>query len=233
MRLFTSDQLGLLQSPRLHVNLLATFFLDEGTYRFCDDIVDLTDGTDTYVGASALVSDIEFQSGSGISAEPVTLICDGQRMAQSGIHDPAKVLRDMMTYLHRQRRVDTAIGFRFADEERINIVLPITALKINNCQLVDQKIDITTESETSSKLIITLDSLAARYNRATFRTRSHEDQLEIDSTDNFFSFVASAAVTERTLYWGKTGPSGLATKGGIFGVGGPSWRGDAGRMVSV
>ena len=223
MRLFTAPQLALLASSSLHANLLVAFYLDEGTYRFCDDVVNLSDGTNTWTGASALVSDIEFQSGTGLAAEPVTIVCDGQRMAQSGISDPARVLSDMLGYLHRQRRVDTFIGLRAVTSETLNIVLPITALKINNVRLIDQRIDPIGSSETSSKLIITLDSLAARYGRSSFRSRTNEDQHEIDASDNFFSMVESTAQTERVLYWGKEGSSiSNAPIGSTIGL--PNWR---------
>lgn len=213
MRLLTAPQQALLAKGALRAHLLVAFFLDEGTYRFCDDVVDLFDGTNTWVGASSIFSDVEFTAGLGLAAEPITLICDGQRMVQSGITDPAKVLRDILTYLHRQRRVDMFLGLGDLNSEEINLVIPITAMKINYAVLVDERIDPLGDSETVSKLKIVLDSLASRYGRAPFRTRSHEDQKEIDATDNFFSFVQNASQTESTLYWGKNGPSGLSSRG--------------------
>lgn len=215
MRLFTAEQQALLAKDKLRAHLLVAFFLDEGTYRFCDDVLDLSDGTNTWIGASALVSGIEFTSGSGLAAEPITLVCDGNRMAQAGIDDPAAVLRDILGYLHRQRRVDTFLGLGDINSEEVNIVIPLAAMKINYAQLVDEKVDLLSGEETVSKLNIVLDSLASRYSKATFRTRSHEDQLEIDPTDNFFSFTQNASMTESTLYWGKASPNGLATNSGV------------------
>ena len=217
MRLLTAPQQALLSQSAIRAHLLIAFYLDQGTYRFCDDVVDLFDGTNTWIGASSILSEVEFTAGLGLAAEPITLICDGQRMVQAGITDPAAVLRDILGYLHRQRRVDTFLGLGALNSEEINLVIPITAMKINYAQLVDERLDPLGDSETVSKLKIVLDSLASRYSRAPFRTRSHEDQKEIDATDNFFSFVQNASQTESTLYWGKNGPAGLSTRGGIPG----------------
>lgn len=220
-RSFTTDQKTLLRSPSIKVRLLITFYLDEGTYRFCDDVVDVSDGTNTYIGASALLGDLEYKSGSGLAAEPVTLKIDGNRMTQYGVADPARALSDIMGYLHTQRRVDWSLGFAYADQQVMNIVVPIAAMKINNVRLIDEAIQAadSNSDKVEAKLEIVLDSLASRYNRATFRTRAHEDQLEIDPTDNFFSYVTAAATGEKTLYWGKDSPlAPTPAPRGLFGM---------------
>lgn len=211
MRYFTSDQLTLLNSPNLKARLLVAFYLDEGTYRFCDDVLDISDGTNTWIGASALISDIEYTSGSDLAAEPITLVCDGNRMAQAGIHDPARVLSDMLGFINRQRRVDYFIAFSTPEDEIVNIIIPVAAMKINYAQLVDAKIDFTSSGDITSQLRITMDSLAARYTSASFRVRSHQDQIEIDPTDQFFSLTANAVRTAPTLYWGKATPAGVSS----------------------
>lgn len=224
MRTLTAPQKALLRLPALKVRVLTTWYLDEGTYRFCDDIYDLTDGVDTWIGANALSNNLEVQSGRDLAAEPITLTIDGNRMTQAGIKDPAYVLRDMLTYLHHQRRVDFAFGFAEVDSEEIGLVIPAAAVKINNARLVDVQLDALQRDLVVPQLIITLDSLAARYNRTTNRTRSHNDQLEINPADMFFSFVADAAVTEKSLYWGRKAPRGTlgstTTFGGGSGTGG-------------
>ncbi|MEB3061035.1 hypothetical protein VJJ74_07760, partial [Parvimonas micra] len=144
------------------------------------------------------------RSGTDLSAESVTLRCDGMRMAQAGIQDPARVLRDIMGYLYQQRRVDLALGLRYADQPNINLLIPIYAGKINNIRLIDPSLD-DDKNEVPGYLDIELDGLAARYSRATYRTRSHADQQEIDPTDQFFSFTQNAANGEQTLFWGKAG----------------------------
>lgn len=86
----------------------------------------------------------------------------------------------------------------------MNLIVPMAALKINNARLIDE--DMSFESPDQpvvARLEIVMDSLAARYSRAPFRTRSHEDQLEIDPTDLFYSFTVDSQNTEKTLYWGK------------------------------
>lgn len=216
MRAFTPEQKALLRSDAIQANLLATFYLDEGTYYFCDDVFDLNDGTNTYIGANALADGVDVQSGTGLSAESVTLRCDGQRMEQAGIADPARVLRDMLQYLHQQRRVDLKLGLRYVTDRNVNIVLPTYAGKINNCRLVDPAVDEDASDAVPGYLDIELDALAARYSRATFRTRSHEDQLEIDSTDMFFSFVQNAANAESTMYWGKDSPYGNGYRNTVY-----------------
>jgi len=211
MRVFTTDQLNLLQSPDLAVAALATFYLDEGTYRFCDDVIDLSDGTNTYIGASALASTADIKSGDNLAAEPVVLTLDGNRMAQAGISDPAAVLSQMLQYLYTQRRVDIALGFRYNYNLEVNLIIPVYSGKINQVVLTDPQIDETQDTQgqvgQGTTLQITLDSLAIRYNRQTYRTRSHADQQQLAPGDMFFSFVADTVANERTLYWGKATPA--------------------------
>lgn len=223
MRAFTSEQRAMLRSEAVSANLLLTFYLDEGIFRFSDDVVDLYNGSHTYIGANALAGQVEIKSGKDLAAESVTIRCDGQRMTEAGIEDPAKVLSEMLDYLHQQRRVDMALGLRYPDQRQINLTIPLLAAKINNCVLVDPSIDQESEEQISGYLDINLDALASRYSRATFRTRSHADQHEIDPDDDFFSFTQDASNAEQTIYWGKASP--YASSGAVFagGVGGANW----------
>lgn len=203
-RLLTSGQKALLRAPSITLRVLFIFYLDEGTYRFCDDIQDATDGVNTYIGANPLASSLEVRSGRDLAAEPITLVLDGNKMTQAGIQDPARVLSDILGYLHRQRRVDVAFGFSYPNTQNMELLIPIAAMKINTARLIDQDMSLDdSDQAVEAKLEIVMDSLASRYSRATFRTRSHDDQLEIDPTDNFFSFTSDAANSERNLLWGK------------------------------
>jgi uncharacterized membrane protein YgcG len=222
-RALTAPQKALLRSPDLHVNALVTFFLDQGTYRFCDDQAgfDLTDGVNTWIGANALAEAVEIRGSSALAAESVTILCDGNRMAQAGIADPARVLRDILGYLYQQRRVDWALGFRYSYSKDINMIIPAYAGKINSARLIDREINTPEDgARTVSYLEIVLDSLASRYNRSTNRTRSHQDQLEFDSTDNFYSHTQDVVQNERNVYWGKDAPFGSGGPGGSGGGGG-------------
>lgn len=218
-RALTTPQKELLRSPDLQMNVLATFYLDEGTYRFCDEVsgYDLTDGTNTWIGANALAEATEVRSSQDLQAESVTLILDGNRMEQAGITDPAKVLSDIMGYLYQQRRVDYAFAFRYSYSKEINLIIPAYAGKINTVRLIDREIDYSVDgSRVASQLEIVLDALALRYRRASNRTRGHEDQLEIDPTDKFYSFTVNIAVNEQSIYWGKDSPLGVRANGGIL-----------------
>jgi hypothetical protein len=222
-RAFTNAQRALLRAPAVRIRLLATFYLDAGTYRFTDDVLDVVAGGQTYIGASALTESIEVRSGADLAAEPITLICDGNRMEQHGIQDPARVLSDIMGYLHQQRRVDFAYGLSYPEETVVNLMIPIAAMKINHVRLVDQQLDLLAEEPVAARLEIVCDSLAMRYGRSTYRTRSHADQQEIDSSDMFFSFTQDAAQAEKTIYWGKKAPRGggglgMPIPGGVFGT---------------
>lgn len=209
-RAFTNQQRELMRSPDLASNILATFYLDEGTYRFCDYDYDLFDGTNTYVGASALCDTSEIRSAAGMAAEAVTLTIDGNRMEQYGIQDPASVMREIMNYMHLQRRVDISQGFRYTYNKDLNLVVPLFAGKISSAKWVDPEIEMPGEGDPGlATLTILLDSLAMRYNRKSGRTRSHNDQLEIDPTDNFYSLTQNAIQNERILYWGKKTPAGV------------------------
>jgi hypothetical protein len=215
-RLFTPEQKALLRAPSLDLHILMTFYLDEGTYRFCDDIVDVSDGVNTWIGANPLAGSFEIRSGRDLAAEPITLQLDGAKMTQAGIANPARVLRDIMGYLHSQRRVDVAFGFSYPDQAQINLIVPMAAMKINHCRLIDPGFSLDEANQEQETILeIVMDSLAMRYARTTWRTRSHADQIEIDPTDMFFSFTADAANTEMTLYWGRASLNGGSTYNSI------------------
>jgi hypothetical protein len=229
-RAFSTEQRTLLKASAIRARVCLTFFLDEGTYRFCDDIIDANFEGDTYIGANPLAESIEIKSGRDLSAEPITLTLDGNKMTQAGIDDPAKVLSEILGYLHHQRRVDITLGLSYPNSPDMQMMLPMAAMKINHCRLVDEQINpFEVDKEVTGKLIIVMDSLASRYSRATYRTRSHADQLEIDPTDMFFSFVGNTLNQERTLYWGRRAPLGGAFSGGYSGV--SSVQGGAGGSI--
>lgn len=220
MRFLTQAQKNLVRADSVDARLLATFYLDEGTFRFCDDTHDVSDGVNTYIGANALTDTIEVRSGRDLSAEPVTLVCDGNRMADFGIADPARVLNDMLGYLHTQRRIDFALGLMPPTSKDVQLIIPLYAGKINYARLVDEDMNFIPEAASTSKLEIVIDGLATRYNRATFRTRTDADQREIDPTDAFFSFVDDSIEQEGKLYWGRDAPRGNANAGrGVVGRG--------------
>jgi hypothetical protein len=199
-----------------------------GAYRFCDEMsgFDLKDGTNTWVGANAFAEASEIRMTSEMQAEQVTLLLDGNRLSQAGVADPARVLSDILGYIYQQRRVDYAFAFRYSYSNQINMIVPAYAGKINSARLIDREMDFPGEGRTRTVtyLEIVLDSLAARYNRATFRLRAHNDQLEIDPTDMFYSFTVDVTMNERTLYWGKKSPfgGGAVTGGSSYGSGGSS-----------
>ncbi len=218
-RALTTPQKALLRSPDLQISSLITFYLDEGTYRFCDEAsgFDLTDGVNTWIGANSLASGIEVRGSQDLTAESVTLMLDGNRMAQYGVADPAKVLREILGYLYQQRRVDCALGFRYSYSNELNMIVPIHAGKINSARLLDKEIEGPEAGGgvTATYLEIVLDSLAMRYRRAANRTRSHEDQLEIDPTDKFYSFTVNIAVNEKSIFWGRQAPYGITANMGV------------------
>lgn len=218
-RALNNTQRNLLRSADMQMNVLITFYLDEGTYRFCDEAsgFDLTDGVNTWIGANALAEASEVRCSQDLQAEQVTLTLDGNRMAQAGVDDPARVLRDILAYLYQQRRVDYHLGFRYSYSKDLNLIIPIYAGKINSARLVDKEIGGFEDggSRLVSSLEITLDSLANRYRRAANRTRSHEDQKSIDPTDMFYSYTVNIAVNEKSIFWGKEAPYGIANNAGI------------------
>jgi len=207
-RSLTTDQKALLRSPHLRCVVLATFYLDSGTYRFCDDVEDMYNGAHTYIGASSIADISEVRSGTDLAAENVTMTIDGNKFTQAGVDDPGAILRQMMDEFLHQRRVDFAFGFAYTYSQEINLTIPAYAGKINTARLVDDDVDIGADAKpVQAKLELVLDSLAARYNRATFRTRSDADQREVDPDDAFFSFTEDALNTDKSLYWGKQGPA--------------------------
>jgi len=222
----TSDQRTLLRSSNLKLRLLSTWYMDSETARFCDDIDDLTINGNTWIGANALASATEIKSGnSGMAAEPVKLIIDGTRLLASGFTDPAGFFRAILDEPLSNRLVDLDIAVGYSDAEAYILQLPLFAGKINNARLVDSATQLGSQEESQPKLEMTLDSLAMRYSWITGRIRSHQDQLEIDPTDNFFSHTHNNIRNEQLLFWGKkTGVrAGAAYSGGGSGSGGETY----------
>jgi hypothetical protein len=229
-RALNSDQQALLQSGNLKVNWLATFLLDEGdggTFYFCDDWCDLTDSVTNpdsptvYIGASALCAVADIVSSKPYAAESVDITLDGTRLAQTGFTDPAALFRDILGLNLHQRRVNFALGVSSPGTNNIQLIIPIYAGKINNARMTVDQVDISSIAGSGAatqqpvKLMITLDSLAMRYQWSAGRTRSHHDQLEIDPNDLFFSFVNDTIANERNLYWGVNPPAGKVTNTGV------------------
>lgn len=220
-RSFTTGALALLQSGNLMARWLMTIYLDAGTYYFCDDWADMSDGTHTYIGASALAGGATIQSSQPFAAESVTLTIDGTRLSEVGISDPASLFQTILSNNLAQRRVDLALGLAAIGSTTFSLVIPTYAGKINSARVEESQVDILSMeaggTSTPCKLMIVLDSLAMRYQVTLGRTRSHHDQLEIDSSDNFFKFVNDTISNEHTLYWGKANPPGTVS-GGFFGI---------------
>ena len=206
MRFLTEEQKQLLASHSLRAHLLATLWLDEGVFRMCDDVNDLTDGDLTWIGANALFGATDIRSGAPFSAEGVTLRVDGTRAYAAGISDPAYVFNAFLETNFHQRRIDLEWAFMPHDSQNITLIVPAYAGKINHATLIDDGIEINSAEPVFSTLEIQLDALAARYGRRSFRTRSHDDQLQLDPNDQFFSYVAGIRHVEDTLYWGKQTP---------------------------
>lgn len=212
-RAFTPHQRQVLRSGAFKLRILLTFWLDDGPTRFCDDVEDLYYENEKYLGASGFLSCTDIKSGSGLVSEPVSIILDGTRLNATGVVDPAELFRDILKLKLHQRRVDIYMGISPVTDPNIMFKKPVYAGKINNARVVDSKLNL--ESVTSSRgdaspgnLEIVLDSLAARYNRVTGRTRSHADQQSIDPTDMFYSFVQGLVQTQQNIYWGKADASG-------------------------
>jgi hypothetical protein len=149
-------------------------------------------------------------------------VIDGTRMLQTGFTDPASFFRDLIAEPWTNRRIKFEYGYSYPDEALIQLKLPLHGGKVNYIKLIDPATPMgrkSGEPSPQSKLEIVIDSLAIRYQWATGRTRSHEDQLEIDPTDMFFSYVDDNIPLERNLYWGKEDPNLKTVKiiGGFIG----------------
>lgn len=206
----TTEQRALLNSDNIKARVLSTWYMDHGTYRYCDDHEDITLGADTWIGASALAACSEIKSGTNMAAEPVTLTLDGTRMYQAGFGDPAAFFRLILELPLPNRRVDIDLALGYADQGGYLFKLPMFAGKINGVKLEDPQANMETGEPQQSKLTIQLDALSIRYGWTTHRVRAHMDQQEIDPDDMFFSFVHENQRNETTLYWGKKAPTRTA-----------------------
>lgn len=205
----TTEQRALLRRPDLRFRLLTTWYMDDGTHRLCEDVEDITIDGVTWLGASALASVTEIKSGSGgTAAEPIKFIIDGTRMFQAGFEDPAEFFRTILSVPLSNRLVDLELAIAGSDSETYTLKLPLFSGKINYAKMVDPAIKLGSGEQPQPNLEILLDSLAMRYSWVTGRVRNHQDQLEIDPTDNFFSFTHGNLRNEQLLYWGKKAPNG-------------------------
>ncbi len=210
-RQLTTEQRTLLRSGNIKARLFTTWWMDDATYRYCDDTFDMEFGGDTWVGANALASASDIRSGAGgFAAESVTLILDGTRLFNSGFSDPAAFFQMIMALPLANRRVDLELALGWPDQQEVLFLAPLYSGKINHTRLVDPGMAFGDPSadQTQSSLEIVLDSLAARYRWVNGRMRTHEDQLNIDPEDHFFSYVSDNIRAESTLYWGKKTPEG-------------------------
>lgn len=212
MKFLTDDQIALLKEQGIRVNLLSTWYLDEGTYNFCDHVDDLTDGTTTWTGASALFSATEITGDSSLAAEGCQIVIDGNRIYDASGTDPAFIFNGFMEMNYQQRRVDLAYSFAPMNLSEIQLVVQIYAGKINYAVLTNSDFNgLQPSGGVNDILTIYLDSLAARYQTATGRTRSNDDQLEIDPDDQFFAYVGQLVQNEFNMFWGKAVPAGATS----------------------
>jgi hypothetical protein len=228
-RAFTNDQLDLI-SGSMKVRVLAEFILDTGTYSFCDDMWDLSDGINTYIGANALFANVDIKSADGLSAESVTLTIDGNRIGQSGFTDPAELFRGILGLNYQGRRVNLYLGFMPVESQDITLTVAMYSGLINSIKVMDPAFNMIEGSATGDVtksvaapqgvMTIALDSLAIRYNRSTYRTRSHADQQNISRYDMFFSFVDAVVANEFVLYWGAKAPTPPTNVGTVYGSNG-------------
>lgn len=220
---FTTAQRALLRAPNLKARLLTTWYLDEGTYRFCDNPDDITVDGNTWIGASALASVSDIKSGSNGASEPVKVVLDGTRLYQAGFEDPAELFRNILDLQLSNRAVDFDMVLGYHDSEEWGLKLPLFAGKINHPKIIEPSIGIDAKEPSQPRLEITIDSITIKYGWVSSRVRSHQDQLEIDPTDMFFSFTHNNLRNEQKLYWGKKAPLGgvsPVTGGGGTGGGG-------------
>lgn len=195
--------------------MLMTFFMDDDTYYYCDDVQDVTDGVTTWLAASALADCSDIKSGSGLSSEPLTITIDGTRVfqASAGFIDPNELFRNILTLkLHNRRfQLDYGISALENDSGEVTLVLPGYSGLINNAKITMPSMDfgelVETDQRPEPVLEITIDSITARYSWLTGRTRSDADQQEISTGDTFFKFVNATVQNERKLYWGKKQPN--------------------------
>ena len=216
----TTDQKNFLRREALDATVLLTFLFDSGTYRFCDDVMDCTYGGNTFIGASAFAEMTDIRGGQGMSAESVTLTIDGNRLGQSGFTDPASLFRTILAEKYKGRRVNIAIGVKAPNEPNINFIWPAYAGRINYLVWTDEGVEGPDSGATEpavGKLDIVLDSIAARYRRATYRTRSDPDQQELYPGDRFYQYVTQIGSQEQSLYWGRKPPKSVGASGGVFG----------------
>lgn len=211
MRFLTTEQKELIRSSGFRANLLVTLRLDEGWVRLCDSVDDITVDTTTWIGASVLLSSTEIRATSPLAAESVTVELDGNRLYEAGVSDPGFIMNSFLATNYTQRRVDMLYAISAMDSPTVSLLFRAYTGKINYARLVHSQVDEDTVEGAYAKLEIVMDSLAARYRRATHRTRSAEDQEEIYPGDKFYNMVTAAANSEQTLYWGKKAPNGTNT----------------------
>jgi hypothetical protein len=215
-RTFTTDQLDLLYSGAFKVRTCVQFNLDSGAAYFCDDMDDLFDGTNTWVGANAIMSLPDIKSSVGWAAESCQFVVDGNRYGEATGQDPGYLFASVMNQTYHQRRVSFFYGVAPIDSFQLSFLIPIYQGLINNIKVVDQQFDFLNGGDISgsgttvaSQMVVTVDTLALRYSWSTYRTRSHTDQLDLNANDSFFIFTNTIVANELNLFWGRSPPTGV------------------------
>lgn len=210
-RLLDQSTIDQLNASGLKATILCELYIPSGNVYLCDDVDDLTATvnsiTNVYIGASVLFGAMTISSSSPLAAEPVTIILDGAKLHQAGLPSALDFYNQLLEEDYQQKRVNFYLAIQNADTLEIVSIWNLYAGKINSIRQVDEAVSILGDKPVQSNLEVILDSLAARYNRTIGRVRTHEDQLEIDPTDKFYSYVSAASKNERNIYWGKAAPT--------------------------
>jgi hypothetical protein len=199
----TPEQRQALRGP-LAIRVLIDLYLDSGRFSFWDGEGHVNfDGT-RYLAAGAFLSAGSVTMGADLGVENVTLTLDGTRLVAAAAEeaDPGALLATFGQENYQQRRIE--IRFAIFDALTGELVLLLRRF----AGLIQQAIlsEAISEAGAAVALRVVCESVARRYGRRGGRTRSHEDQTAIFAGDDFFKFVASTVLKERTIYWGRLPP---------------------------
>lgn len=210
----TDDEKAALRRGSIAIRTLIDFHFDSGRYSFWDGEFhwEAEPGV-TYLAVSDFGEVSSVGMGQDLGAEGITLRLNGTKLIEASpdADDPGAFFGMIEEENYQQRRTD--VRFAFFDIDTGALLFT----KRRYAGLVDQmrQLEEINEQFTAAEqwLVIALESMARRYMVRSGRTRSHEDQREIDATDDFFKFTAPSVAKQGNIWWGRRPPG---SGGGIL-----------------
>lgn len=215
MLTLTTDQLNTLRYGPAALFTCVDLHIDDGPYYFWDGPEAATIDAKAYLSLGGYAGVSTVIHGADLGSSAVDLILDASRLlsASNNPSDPANWLATVISNGgYRQRRMymfysiwNASTGVHVLQRRAMSGVIDQMRIRYD---------PDANSGKGSAKLVVRCEDISLRYGQRLGRLRNHEDQREIDPTDDFFKMTAGAIIRERTLQWGRAGEGSQPTTGG-------------------